>query len=130
MGTKFSIRRSLAVLSVAVAAVAVLPATPALAHAELKSAVPAAGATVATAPDSIMILFSESIEAKFSGIVLTGADKATFKTGAAAVEGKGHDMLVVPIVEPLKAGLYTVSWHNLSSDGHKLKGSFSFTMKP
>ena len=123
-------RRRILSASLAAAALFALPAAEALAHAELKSSSPAADATVAKSPDTIMITFSESIEQKFSGLILTGPDGKPVKTGASAVEGKDHEMLSVPVGDPLAAGKYTVSWHNLSSDGHKLKGSFTFTVKP
>ena len=49
---------------------------------------------------------------------MTGPDGKPVKTGAATVEGKGHEQLSVPIGEALAAGKYTVDWHNLSSDGY------------
>ena len=109
--------------------IAVLPAAEALAHAHLKSSTPTADATVA-APTSLKLSFNERVEPKFSGVNITGPDKAAIKTGDAAIDPKDGNTLVIPISETLKAGTYSVDWHALSADGHKVKGSFAFTVKP
>ena len=108
--------------------IAGLPATEALAHAEFKTSTPAANSVVAS-PASLSITFSEDITLKFSGATITGPDKAAVKTGPATLDAKTHTVLTVPIVDALKPGKYTVDWHNLSTDGHKLTGSFAFTVK-
>ena len=104
-------------------------ASPALAHAHLQSATPAEGSTVATAPTEIDLTFSEAVELKFTGVDMTGPGKAVVKTGAATLAA-GNRTLKVPLEGTLAAGVYTVAWHALSSDGHKTKGSYSFTLKP
>lgn len=103
---------------------------PALAHAHLKSAIPAAHATVATAPTELDLKFSEALDLKFSGVTITGPDKAPVSTGAAALGAGDGATLVVPIAGPLAAGPYKVEWHALSKDGHKTRGSYDFTVKP
>jgi methionine-rich copper-binding protein CopC len=47
-----------------------LSAATAFAHAELKSAVPPAGGTVAAAPNEVMVNFSEPLEPAFSTVVV------------------------------------------------------------
>ena len=102
----------------------------AFAHAELMTATPATGSTIATAPTEIILTFSEEIDLKFSGAKLEDAMKMDFSTGAASLAKDNNKTLVVPITTPLAAGDYVVAWHNLSKDGHKIKGSFKFTVKP
>jgi len=106
------------------------PIADALAHAHLAKATPAVDATVATAPTSISLEFNEAIEPKFSGAVVTGADKVVVKTGPSAIEAGHKKVLLVPITEALKPGTYTVEWHALSGDGHTVKGSYAFTLTP
>jgi len=106
------------------------PTTEALAHAHLVKETPGADATVAEAPTSISLEFNEAVEPKFSGVVVTGADKVTVKTGQSELKAGQQKVLVVPITDALKPGKFTVEWHALSSDGHKVKGSFVFTIKP
>jgi methionine-rich copper-binding protein CopC len=37
---------------------------------------------------------------------------------------------MVPVTDELVAGTYTVEWHVLSTDGHKSRGTYGFTVKP
>ena len=103
-------------------------ASPAFAHAHLKAATPAAGGSVASAPSELDLDFSEDLNLKFSGVTVKGPDGAV-ETGAASL-AKDNTRLVVPLKTPLAAGAYTVDWHALSADGHKTKGSYSFTVEP
>lgn len=102
----------------------------ALAHAHLKSAIPAVNGTVATAPRELDLSFSESLNLTFTGVKVIGPDKVPVGTGHAAL-GAGDDAtLVVPLAVTLAAGTYTVNWHALSTDGHKTSGSYDFIVKP
>jgi len=101
----------------------------AFAHAHLKTSTPAAGSTLTAAPTEIDLTFSEDVDLKFTGIKVTGADKKDVATG----EGMLMDndtTLMVPVGGPVAPGSYSVDWHALSKDGHKTKGTFTFTVKP
>jgi methionine-rich copper-binding protein CopC len=102
----------------------------ALAHAHLKSSEPAANATLAASPVKLMLQFSEALEPKFSGAKVVGPAKAEAKLGPAATAADSDATLEVPVTEALSPGKYTVEWHVLSKDGHKMKGSYKFTIKP
>lgn len=102
----------------------------AFAHAHLKSASPAVGGSVATAPTELDLKFSEGLNLRFTGVKITGPDKAAVQTGNATL-GSGDDTtLVVPITGTLAAGTYSVAWQALSTDGHKTNGTYKFTVKP
>ena len=101
----------------------------AFAHAHLKSAVPAVGSTVTTAPTELDLTFTEGVNLKFTGVTVTGPDKAAVATGEATLMG-GDTTLTVPISGTLAAGAYTVAWHALSTDGHKTNGTYTFAVKP
>ena len=103
---------------------------PAFAHAHLKSAIPAADGTTATPPTELDLTFSEGVNLKFTGVTLTGPDKAAVATAPATLGAGGDTTLVVPVPAPLAAGTYTVDWHALATDGHKTTGSYRFTVKP
>ncbi|HEX4765537.1 MAG TPA: copper homeostasis periplasmic binding protein CopC [Lichenihabitans sp.] len=102
----------------------------AFAHAHLKSATPPMGETVAAAPSELDLMFSEGLNLKFTGVKVTGPGKKAVATGDASLGAGGDTTLVVPVSAPLSAGTYTVSWHALSTDGHKTSGSYKFTVKP
>lgn len=101
--------------------------SPAFAHAHLESATPADKATVA-APSELDLNFSEDLNLKFTGIKVTGPAKAAVKTGEGMLMN-ANKTLMVPVSGTLAAGSYKVEWHALSADGHKTKGSYSFTVK-
>src|SRR5579871_1082945 len=101
----------------------------ALAHAQLRSATPAAGSTLAVSPTELDLAFSEELNLKFSGVQVTGPDHKAVQTRDAVLKDK-NATLVVPISATLAAGTYTVVWHALSEDGHKTHGTYAFTVKP
>ena len=101
----------------------------AFAHAHLKSATPAVGSTVTTAPSELDLTFTEGVNLKFTGVKVTGPNKAAVQTGDATLMD-GDVTLMVPISGALGRGLYTVAWHALSTDGHKTNGTYTFTVKP
>lgn len=113
----------------AAAAICIAFAGQAMAHAHLKSAVPAADGTVKAAPSELDLTFTESLNLKFSGIKVTGPAKAAVKTGEGMLMN-GDTTLMVPVTDKLAPGKYTVEWHVLSTDGHKTNGTYSFTIAP
>lgn len=102
----------------------------AFAHAHLKAEAPAHDAVVAAAPTSLRLEFSEALELAFSGVALSDAAGNSIATGAATLAPDSNMVLLVPLGSRLAAGVYTVTWHALSRDGHKSKGSYSFTVRP
>jgi methionine-rich copper-binding protein CopC len=119
--------KTFARIALAVAATACL-STEAFAHAHLKSSVPA-DKSVVEAPQELDLTFSEELNLKFTGVTVIGPNKGAVKTGEAMLMD-GKVGLMVPVSEKLGAGAYDVEWHALSADGHKTKGSFTFTVKP
>jgi methionine-rich copper-binding protein CopC len=102
----------------------------ALAHADLASADPAAGASVKTAPTTISITFTEEVEPKFSSIEVLDANGKRVDDGAAHTAPDNEKLLSVGL-KPLAPGTYKVIWHaTAADDSHKTKGSYAFTVKP
>jgi methionine-rich copper-binding protein CopC len=115
--------------TVGVAAIVALGLTaPAFAHAHLKSAYPAVNSVVTTAPTELDLTFTEGVNLKFTGVKLIGPDKKAVAIGDGMLMG-GDAMFMVPISGTLAAGVYTVVWHALSTDGHKTNGTYTFTVK-
>ena len=117
-------------IKLALAATASLAATAAFAHAQLQKAVPAVGGVVAASPTEIRLKFSEGVEPRFSGIALATEAGASAPLGKPNVDPADNSTLVAPISQPLKPGVYTVTWHVVSVDTHKTQGSFNFTVAP
>ncbi|MFF9550794.1 copper homeostasis periplasmic binding protein CopC [Methylobacterium fujisawaense] len=101
---------------------------PALAHAHLVRAVPAADATIAQTPTELDLDFSEAVDLAFTGVTVAGP-QGSVQVGPAALRANGTT-LAVPITGPLAPGAYTVTWHALARDGHKTEGHYGFTLKP
>jgi methionine-rich copper-binding protein CopC len=74
----------------------------------------------------IKLNFSEGVIAKFSGLELKDEAGKTIATGIPVNDPKDQKQLVVPLPVPLKAGHYTVTWHAVSEDTHRVKGEYSF----
>jgi len=109
----------------AAALLAMACAGPAAAHAKLVASNPAASATV-TAPKQIVLRFNEKLQAKFSGFDLSvGGAKAPVQTSVAS---DGVTLIGAP-ARPLAAGAYKVDWHAVTADGHRMQGSYAFTVR-
>lgn len=113
----------------AAAVVAVLTvlgtATPALAHDELRSSTPAAGAQLATAPDTARLVFSAPLDPLFVQTAVTTPDGSRWEAGPTRVEGA---TVVVPLRTDVPAGEYTVAYRVTSQDGHPISGGVTYRL--
>ncbi len=110
-------------------ALALMGTSAAFAHAHLLHETPADKAVVSPAPAALTLDFSEGVQLRFTGVTVTGPGKAAVKLGAAALDPHDDKVLTLPFAGPLAAGVYTVAWHALATDGHKTDGTYSFTVK-
>jgi len=117
------------IISMAVGIALVLAAaTQAQAHAKLVSAEPSAGGVAKTPPQNLDLLFSEKISEKLSGAAVK--DKGGKVIPAITMTEKAGKGLMVMLKQPLKPGLYSVTWHAVASDdGHRTEGTYVFTVK-
>jgi len=100
-------------------------AGPAMAHAFLEKASPAAGENL-RAPARIELHFSETLEPSFSAVTVT--DESGVDMGAGPSATSGDDMTLA--LKPLKPGRYRVSWHAVSVDAHRTEGKYNFLVVP
>ena len=107
---------------------AIAQAPAAIAHAVVKQSVPSEGAVLAVAPAEVIITFNEKIDKVFSGASLHDAAGATVSSGKALVDPANAAVLKLA-VPTLKAGKYTVQWHAVGHDGHRLAGQLHFSVK-
>jgi methionine-rich copper-binding protein CopC len=106
-----------------------LMAAHASAHPTLKSASPAADVPSTSSPAEIKLDFSEGVIAKFSSLELKDERGKIIATGVARADPKDKKRLVVSIPAPLNPGRYTVNWHVVSEDTHRVQGQYSFTIE-
>jgi len=98
----------------------------ALAHAHLLKAFPADGAVTA-APQMIMLTFSEKVVDKLSGFAVAKADGAKVDVQVTTADG-GKVLHAMP-AKPLAAGVYKITWHAVTDDGHRTEGTLGFTVR-
>ena len=95
-------------------------------HLRLTASTPAKDAVVATAPKELALTYSAVPQLRISRVTLAGPS-GTITTGAIVQDSL---TLRVPITGAMTEGAYTVSWLTASSDGHPIRGTFGFTIRP
>lgn len=120
-------RRSLSLIIAVLAAFAIaLVASPAWAHDELVGSDPAAGSQIDELPAEITLTFSAVLmnETGATEVVVTDATGADLTAGDPTLDG-------TRVIQPVSgdvAGVVTVIWRVVSSDGHPISDTFSFTV--
>lgn len=122
------LRRTVLAASVAALTLTALPerGDGAALHLRLTKSEPAKDSVVATAPKEIKLWYSQKPQLRLSRVTLTGP-AGEVATGAIVQDSL---LLRAPITGAMAAGAYTVSWLTASSDGHPIRGTFGFTVKP
>ncbi len=100
-------------------------ATEAVAHPKLLTSNPASGASLTATPKYIQMKFSEGLVLPFTGLELKNASGKVIPTGKTALDGD-KKKVVVPVQAELTAGTYSVSWHAVSTDTHRVSGQYTF----
>jgi len=101
------------------------------AHPRLVAANPAPNASVVH-PARVMLRFSEKLIAPFAkaDLMMAAAPNAAMAKLAsnATLAADGRTLVVTPRA-PLVRGRYTIAWHVVSTDTHKVAGSYAFTVR-
>jgi methionine-rich copper-binding protein CopC len=114
------------ILSLVAAAAVVISASPVSAHARLVSATPESGAVV-SAPGGVSLTFSERFAAPFSSVEVKDVEgRAVTLRQEVSQDGK---TLSGSFARPLSTGVYEVRWAIAAADGHRMTGSYSFTVR-
>jgi copper transport protein len=121
--------RRLAVAAVAIGAAlgwGLLFATPAEAHAELRSSDPANGQLLQAAPDHIELVFTEPPDVGLTTVGVVDSSGASLPTGPPE-RPPGSSKEIQVHLDPVPDGVYTVTWRTVSAtDGHVTAGAFTF----
>ena len=100
------------------------------AHARLTLSTPAAGSSVQISPSHIRLQFNEAVEPRFSQIILETKDSPPISVGPPKSDPSDRAVVIWTLPRPLNPGSYTVQWRVVSADTHKIKGSFTFHVRP
>ena len=96
------------------------------AHARLQTASPAPNSELDQSPSEIKLAFTEPIEVRLSRITVRSGEQSQ-TPGISRVPGDPRSCLAA--LTPLRPGAYVVEWRVVSSDGHAMSGSYSFTVR-
>ena len=102
----------------------VFAASTALAHSKLGSTVPAHGAVLAEVPAEIVLTFSKRL--RLTRVRMTRGGEAV------DLDLSGLKVFATRFAIPVAAtgkGLYRIEWRGLATDGHAMRGAFSFRVK-
>lgn len=99
------------------------------AHGALRRAVPGNGDHLSAVPRELRLTFTESVELAVARLELIGP-RGPVALGPLALDSDSATVLVGPIRGGLVAGPYTVNWQVTGTDGHPVRGSYSFTVAP
>ncbi|GAA4447164.1 hypothetical protein GCM10023148_53540 [Actinokineospora soli] len=112
---------------VAASATLLVLGAPAHAHVELDSSTPAGGASLATAPTSVRLVFTAPVSANPGSVKITAPDGEQWRV--TGVEAAGTTVTAdVELVGP--TGPQTLAYRVTSDDGHIVAGTLQFTLKP
>ncbi|MEK8227001.1 copper resistance CopC family protein [Oerskovia sp. M15] len=100
-------------------------ATSAQAHDRIISSDPADGAQLAAAPAALTMTFSTEPLDVEPQVVVTDAAGAIVAQGNPTIEGTSATF---PWPAELTGSTYSVAWRVVSSDGHPIEGTFSFSV--
>lgn len=111
------------------AAVGGIGATPAKAHASLIGSVPAYGATLAEAPETIELLFDNLVEPGLVKVRLK--DGNDVEIGKGTLVGERTPRNEVEFTLPAHGeGSYLITWVSFAFDGHIVSGTIPYTVDP
>lgn len=99
----------------------------AAAHVHMEKSSPENGAHLSTAPEKVQMWFSGRVAAEWSKVKVTDAAGKRMDTGEISDDGDPEHLSVK--LQPLPAGEYKVKLNVISGDGHRVKGSFRFTVE-
>ena len=123
-GNWITVRRVLVALAVAAIALVVV-APPSGAHAALVSSDPISGADLESAPERIVLVFNEGVDAELGGVLVFDERSDPVDVGSTG-RLDGDPKTVVTELPPLDPGAYVVAWRVVSNDGHPIRGAFTF----
>ncbi|QXE38468.1 copper resistance protein CopC [Streptomyces sp. GMY02] len=114
-------------LAGAVLGAAAVLAPPAHAHTALNSTDPADGSTLSVPPEQIALTFNEEMGGAYARVAVTGPDGRSVTSGSATAKGQ---TVRQALSATASAGRYTVAFRVVSTDGHPVTGSLTYTLAP
>jgi hypothetical protein len=102
----------------------VMGAAPAQAHDVLVATSPEDGSIIRASPSNVELTFNNAVQNRFAQVAVVDSDRQGYQLGTPRVIGS----TVTQPINELPDGTYLVSYRVISSDGHPVSGTFSFTV--
>ena len=99
-------------------------------HLALVRSEPAEDTIVTVAPTAIRLFYTQAPTLTGTRVRLTDAQGTVVALGAVKADEADAKILSAPLTGTLSAGVHTVTWRALSTDGHIVEGTFDFTFRP
>lgn len=126
-----SIKQALSVLSLGVAVITLASIAPTHAHTSLVSSTPARNAVISRWPERVTLSFNEklmAIQGKNIHVVkILDSKGRRVERGAVNIQGV---RISIRTTGSAPAGIYTVSYRVVASDGHPISAQFNFRYTP
>ncbi|HWA21944.1 MAG TPA: copper resistance protein CopC [Caulobacterales bacterium] len=87
---------------------------------------PVHGSFLAQSPKEIRVAFAENMIAKNSTFSLEDSNQKTFRLGPAPGDPANPTAIIVPVLDPLPAGMYFVRWKVASAKHANVPGVLRF----
>lgn len=101
-------------------------ASVARAHSELRESSPADGAVLAAPPAELLLRFNERVQV--TGLALHGPTGPARRLAPATLSAAAAtERVALPALAP---GAWRLDWAAISADGHPIRGSIRFTIRP
>lgn len=124
-------RRFVVALAIGAAALATSAFhAPSAWHLHLKRAEPGVNDTVTVAPRVIRLWFTETPEVAGSRITLTAVGGNAVELGRPSLEAGTDPALTAEVAGAVSPGTYQVGWRAMARDGHTMRGTFKFVVRP
>jgi copper resistance protein C len=97
-------------------------------HNKLVASTPKKDEKLEQSPKELRLWFKEPVEPKFSSITLLDQNKKKVTIGKVQ-KTSDSTSIRAEVTAKLAAGRYTINWRTVGIDGHKVKGTFAFSVK-
>lgn len=119
--------RRLLLLLLGALVLALLPASPAAAHAALLTSTPQDGVVLDAAPDDVVLQFNQPVGIGLGAVRVIGPDGERVDDGAPYLRAGGKEV-VAPIPRADERGTYVLLWRVMSEDSHPVSGASTFSV--
>lgn len=98
-------------------------------HLRLEKSDPADSSLVA-APDSLRLWFSQHTELSVTRVALKNASGTAIALGPLVRGAQTDAPVTAAVTATLAPGAYSVDWRTMAADGHVVRGTIRFTVRP